>query len=42
MDISNLFQQLPFSKFDENVVLNMKMEILGIYVDGRILNQSIK
>ena len=42
MDISNLFQQLPFSKFDENVVLNMKMEILGIYVDGRILNHSIK
>jgi ABC-type antimicrobial peptide transport system permease subunit len=31
-----------YYKTNENVVLNMKMEILGIYVDGRILNQSIK
>jgi ABC-type antimicrobial peptide transport system permease subunit len=31
-----------YYKTKENVLLNMEMEILGIYVDGRILNHSIK
>jgi len=31
-----------YYKTNENVLLNMEMEILGIYVDGRILNHSIK
>ena len=37
MYIRGLFEQLPFSKSSENVLMNLEMEIEGIYVDGKIV-----
>jgi geranylgeranyl diphosphate synthase type 3 len=41
IDLNSLFEQLPFSKFDENVILNKNMEIEGILKNGKITKHSI-
>jgi geranylgeranyl pyrophosphate synthase len=42
IDLNSLFEQLPFSKFDENVILNKELEIEGIYVDGKVVRKDVK
>jgi len=41
IDLNSLFEQLPFSKFDENVILNKELEIEGIYVDGKVVRKDV-
>ena len=37
IDINSLFEQLPLSKFEDNVLINNNMEIEAILKDGRVV-----